>query len=133
MATVTTQRWKKTSQFHLVKQQKSSKYHFSFQILSDQNMKMDCHAIFLQRFNLVPLGVIYHFRYAESAETQFTKNFITQKIRWKSRHFTLNTWKSLSILERIWWLNHHFVIKKGGAWGSLCLVLWLLQNWGKLF
>ena len=24
----------------------------------------------------------------------------------------VNDWKPLSILERIWWLNYHFIIKK---------------------
>ena len=34
-------------------------YHFSFQTLSDQNMKMDYYAIFLfQRLNLIPTGYI---------------------------------------------------------------------------
>ena len=41
---------------------------------------------------------------------QFTKNFIAQKIRRKSQHFTL--WRHANYLERIWWLNHHFIIKK---------------------
>ena len=36
-------------------QQSTVKYRFSFRTLSDQNMKMDCHAIFfLQILNLVP-------------------------------------------------------------------------------
>ena len=40
-------------------QQSTVKYRFSFQTLSDQNMKMGCHVIFfLQRLNLVPRGYI---------------------------------------------------------------------------
>ena len=44
---------------------------------------------------------------------QFTKNFNTQEIRRKSRQFTPWTHENaLSILERIWWRNHHFIIEK---------------------
>ena len=40
-------------------QQSTVKYRFSFQTLSNQNMKMGCRAIFfLQRLNLVPRGFI---------------------------------------------------------------------------
>ena len=40
-------------------QQSTVKYRFSFQILSDKDMKMGCHAIFfLERLNLVPRSYI---------------------------------------------------------------------------
>ena len=40
-------------------QRSAVKYCFSFQTLSDRNMKMGCHAIFfLQKLNLVPRGYI---------------------------------------------------------------------------
>ena len=40
-------------------EQSTVKYCFSFQTLSDRNMKMSCHAIcFLQRLNLVPRSYI---------------------------------------------------------------------------
>ena len=87
-------------------QQSTLKYHFSFRILSDRNMKMDCHAIFfMQRLNLVPRGYVildrstHGFRKLSgdspenrqelSSPRKLDKNFITRKIRRKSRHFTL--------------------------------------------
>ena len=42
----------------------------------------------------------------------FMKNLITQKIMRKAGIFAVNTWKPLSILEKLRWLNHHFIIKK---------------------
>ena len=103
-------------------QQSTVKYRFSFRTLSDRNMKMGCHAIFfLQRLNLVPRGFIildrthsFHGIFGqfarESAETFSLRKILSP--RKKPVFYAMNAWKPLSILERIWWLNHHFIIKK---------------------
>ena len=82
-------------------QQSTVTYCFSFQTLSNENMKMGHHAIFfLQRLNLIPQGYIV-LEHTVSAEFlaicpkiyvnfQFVKKFITKEFRRKSQHFTLN-------------------------------------------
>ena len=87
-------------------------------------MKIGWNAIFfLQRLNLFPRGYIiserthnFHEISADSpkksVETFSLRKILSpRKLDKKSRHF-VKAWKPLSILERIWWLNSHFIIKK---------------------
>ena len=93
---------------HLYQAQQSTvKYHFSFRTLSDQNMKMGCHAVFfLQRPNLVPGGCIildrthnFHGIFGNSLEN-LQKLSVYGKLS-KREFSTVNAWKPLLILERI--------------------------------
>ena len=106
-------------------QQLTVKYCFSFRILLDRNMKMGCHAIFfLQRLNLVRKSYIilyrthsFHGISGDLPENQrklsvYETFYHPGNSTKKPAFYAVNACKPLSISERIWWLNHHFIIKK---------------------
>ena len=93
--------------------------------LLDWDMKMGCHAtFFLQRLHLFPRGYIIlggtHSFHAISGDSP--ENLRKLSVYGKFHHpgnwtkkpafYAVNAWKPLSILEKIWWLDHHFIIKK---------------------
>ena len=104
-------------------QKSTVRYHFSFWILSDWNMKMGCYATFFsQRINLFLKGYIILERTHSFHGIKDGSPENLQKLHEKFYHsenqtkipafYTGNTSKPLAILERIWWINHQFIIKK---------------------
>ena len=49
----------------------------------------------------------------KSGETFSLRKILSPwKLGKKAGIFAVNTWKPLSILEKLWWLKHHFIVKK---------------------
>ena len=84
-------------------QQSAGKYRFSFRRLSDQNIKIGCHAIFyLQRLNVLPKGYIIFDR-ADSFHENLRKLSVYEKsprkLDKKPAFYAVKAWKPLSIIH----------------------------------